>query len=79
MGIKLLSIRWKYAPTPMGCRWCGTEAHLHAQVWVPSKKWHGYVVPTKEQIEARLRVKMSRRPRLEVDFNRPLTEGRRVE
>lgn len=54
MGIKLLNLRWKYAPNALGCRWCGTGERIHANRWVPSKKWHTYETPTHAQVQARM-------------------------
>lgn len=57
MGIKILRLRHKTSPMPESCRWCGTPAQDHAQVWVPSRKWHTYDAPTAAQIIARARAR----------------------
>lgn len=55
------TVRHETAPTPMGCRWCGAAKREHARRWVPSKGWHGWEQPTREQIEARMRVRLAAR------------------
>lgn len=57
MGIKILSQRFtKHSPPwPEGCRWCGIPAREHAQLWVPSRRWHHFSAPTTEQLIARKR------------------------
>ncbi|MFE2965565.1 hypothetical protein ACFXKC_18165 [Streptomyces sp. NPDC059340] len=49
-------IRWPNgsAPTPFGCRWCGTEQGGHGRRWMPSKSMHGWERPTEQQIKARM-------------------------
>lgn len=45
--------------TPSACRWCGVEQRSHAQTWIAGRGWHGFEEPTREQIAARLRVKLT--------------------
>lgn len=49
-------IRWPHgtAPTPFGCRWCGTEQGGHGRRWMPGKGLHGWERPTERQIKARM-------------------------
>ncbi|MFE2712321.1 hypothetical protein ACFXKI_10090 [Streptomyces mirabilis] len=49
-------IRWPNgsAPTPFGCRWCGTEQGGHGHRWIPGKGMHGWKRPTERQIKARM-------------------------
>jgi hypothetical protein len=49
-------IRWPNgsAPTPFGCRWCGTEQGGHGHRWIPGKGLHGWEQPTQAQIKARM-------------------------
>lgn len=42
------------APTPFGCRWCGTEQGGHGRRWIPGKGQHGWERPTERQIKARM-------------------------
>lgn len=55
------TIRHATAPTPFGCRWCGTAQRGHGQRWVPGQRIHGWVEPTRQQIEARMRVRLAAR------------------
>ena len=52
-------IRWPHgtSPTPFGCRWCGRQRGAHANLWVPSVRWHTWVRPTDAQILARMRAR----------------------
>ncbi|MEV1013891.1 MULTISPECIES: hypothetical protein [unclassified Micromonospora] len=52
-------LRHPSAPSPMGCRWCGVAKQEHPQLWVPGKSWHGWTEPTRAQIAARLRSRLS--------------------
>ena len=56
-GMRVLSLRRTSAPSPMGCRWCGVTQREHGQRWVPGRKVHGWVEPTRPQIEARMRAR----------------------
>jgi hypothetical protein len=49
-------IRWPNgnAPTPFGCRWCGTEHGGHGRRWMPGKGLHRWGQPTQAQIKARM-------------------------
>lgn len=49
-------IRWPngHAPTPFGCRWCGTEQGGHGRRWMPGKGLHRWERPTEAQIKARM-------------------------
>jgi hypothetical protein len=49
-------IRWPNgsAPTPFGCRWCGTEQGGHGRRWMAGRGMHGWEQPTQEQIKARM-------------------------
>lgn len=49
-------IRWPdgNAPTPFGCRWCGTEQGGHGRRWMPGKGMHGWERPTERQTKARM-------------------------
>jgi hypothetical protein len=49
-------IRWPNgtAPTPFGCRWCGTEQDEHGRRWMPGKGVHSWERPTERQIKARM-------------------------
>jgi hypothetical protein len=49
-------IRWPEgtAPTPFGCRWCGTEEGGHGRRWIPGKGLHAWEQPTERQIKARM-------------------------
>lgn len=49
-------IRWPNgtAPTPFGCRWCGTEQGGHGRWWMPGKGLHRWEQPTEAQIKARM-------------------------
>ncbi|MFD9249569.1 hypothetical protein [Streptomyces bottropensis] len=42
------------APTPYGCRWCGTEQGGHGRRWIPGKGMHAWERPTEAQIKARM-------------------------
>lgn len=42
------------APTPFGCRWCGTEQGGHGRRWMPGKGIHAWEQPTEAQIKARM-------------------------
>jgi hypothetical protein len=42
------------APTPFGCRWCGTEHGGHGRRWIPGKGIHAWEQPTERQIKARM-------------------------
>jgi len=55
-----MHVKLSEAPSPMDCRWCGATKQDHCQRWVKSAGWHGWVEPTKAQINARLRVKLTR-------------------
>lgn len=55
MGIRILKSRYRVSAPAEGCRWCGHPERRHDQRWVPGAKWHLYVVPTAEQIVARMR------------------------
>jgi len=63
--VKAIRVRHESAPTPMGCRWCGTPKQDHVQLWVPGKSWHGWTEPTREQIEARMRARFAARAKRE--------------
>lgn len=54
---KILKLRWRTAPRPEGCRWCGTPARTHGRQWCAAKKWHVYERPTNEQVTARIRAR----------------------
>lgn len=54
------TVRHETAPTPEGCRWCGTQKRDHAQRWVPGRGWHGWTAPTREQIQARMRARLTK-------------------
>jgi hypothetical protein len=56
VGVKILLLRHRLAAPPEGCRWCGFRSLEHANRWVPSRKWHTFEHPTREQILARTRV-----------------------
>jgi hypothetical protein len=49
-------VRWPNgtAPTPFGCRWCGTEQGGHGRRWMPGRGIHAWEQPTQEQIKARM-------------------------
>jgi hypothetical protein len=42
------------APTPFGCRWCGTEQGGHGRRWMPGKGLHRWEQPTEAQVKARM-------------------------
>lgn len=42
------------APTPFGCRWCGTEQGGHGSRYMRGKGMHGWERPTEAQIKARM-------------------------
>lgn len=42
------------APTPSGCRWCGTEQGGHGRRWIPGKDMHSWEQPTQQQVKARM-------------------------
>lgn len=44
-------------PVPSGCRWCGIEAHHHAQEWSTAAGYHVWWPPTDAQILARMRAR----------------------
>jgi hypothetical protein len=39
---------------PSGCRWCGIGQRGHFQRWTEAAGWHGWAMPTTEQIKARM-------------------------
>jgi hypothetical protein len=49
-------VRWPHgtAPTPSGCRWCGSEKRSHFQRFLPRRGFHAWVQPTQAQIKARM-------------------------
>ena len=49
-------IRWPHgtAPTPFGCRWCGSERRSHKQLFLPRRGFHRWERPTEAQIKARM-------------------------
>ncbi|MFL1903142.1 hypothetical protein ACJWDR_29160 [Streptomyces tauricus] len=65
------------APTPFGCRWCGTEQGGHGRRYMRGKGMHGWERPTEAQIKARMlarrnaRKSVCRCPRDEDDYYRP--------
>ncbi|MEU3452297.1 hypothetical protein ABZ671_01615 [Micromonospora sp. NPDC006766] len=65
---RVLRLRHNTAPPPNGCRWCGYPLREspdypdgHPQRWVPGHGWHGWTEPTRAQIAARLRAKLTAR------------------
>ena len=55
---KILKLRWRTAPRPEGCRWCGWSQATHTgQLWAASRKWHVYERPTNEQVTARIKAR----------------------
>lgn len=54
-------IRYKEAPTPNGCRYCGYEQRAHGNCWVRSVGWHFWVEPTNAQRLARMKARMKAR------------------
>lgn len=54
------TIRHQHEPPALGCRWCGVAKREHVQLWVPSAGWHGWVEPTRDQVEARMRARLAR-------------------
>lgn len=59
MTFRVLRVRHETAPMPMGCRWCGVVQQGHPRLWAPSVRFHAWAHPTREQIAARLRIKLS--------------------
>jgi hypothetical protein len=49
------------APTPFGCRWCGTEQGGHGRRWIPGKGMHAWERPTEAQIKARMMARRNAR------------------
>ena len=58
--MRIIRIRHRSAPFPLGCRWCGVPKQDHYMQWVPSHKYHQWAVPTPEQHRQRLLVRMER-------------------
>lgn len=56
-------IRWPdgSAPTPFGCRWCGTEQGGHGRRWIPGRGQHSWEQPTRAQILARMKARRDAR------------------
>lgn len=54
------NVRHETAPMPFSCRWCGVGQREHVQLWVLGHGWHGWVEPTRAQVEARMRVKLTK-------------------
>lgn len=54
------TIRHQHEPPALGCRWCGVDQREHVQLWVPSQGWHGWVAPTRAQVEARMWARIGR-------------------
>lgn len=49
-------VRWPdgTAPTPFGCRWCGTDRAGHGRRWMAGHGLHGWQQPTQAQMKARM-------------------------
>lgn len=67
--MKILRIRHRSAPWPLGCRWCGAlkSEHLrHAGGWLCARGVHtrhlirNWTPPTEEQYTLRMRVRFER-------------------
>jgi len=56
----MVYIRHEKAPSPMGCRWCGIVQRDHGWGWTPGAKLHNWAMPTKKQLNARLRIHLER-------------------
>lgn len=54
-------VRHATAPTPSGCRWCGTEQRSHGQRWIKSAGMHMWTAPTNEQRLARMKARRASR------------------
>ncbi|SCF41844.1 hypothetical protein GA0070563_1126 [Micromonospora carbonacea] len=59
--MRVLLVRHPTTPTPEGCRWCGTPQREHPQTWIPGHGWHGWTEPTRQQIAARMRARLTRK------------------
>jgi hypothetical protein len=56
-------IRWPQgtAPTPSGCRWCGTVQRHHGRRRLPGRGMHSWEAPTERQMLARMRARRAAR------------------
>lgn len=63
----MTTVRHATAPAAHGCRWCGVEQRDHCQLWVPGHGWHGWTEPTRQQVNARMRTRLTAAGRAVLD------------